>query len=56
MIKLPEGINRPITRSFGAQLLKNAALGNKVRRLATSTVLPLYSILQILVSEAFHFI
>ncbi|KAJ1263473.1 hypothetical protein BS78_09G187200 [Paspalum vaginatum] len=28
-IKLPEGINRPITRSFGAQLLKNAALANK---------------------------
>ncbi|KAF8715925.1 hypothetical protein HU200_026888 [Digitaria exilis] len=29
MAKLPEGINRPITRSFGAQLLKNAALANK---------------------------
>ncbi|PAN18860.1 hypothetical protein PAHAL_3G231600 [Panicum hallii] len=28
-IQLPEGINRPITRSFGAQLLKNAALANK---------------------------
>nr|CAB3461092.1 unnamed protein product [Digitaria exilis] len=26
---LPEGVNRPITRSFGAQLLKNAALANK---------------------------
>jgi len=28
-IKLPEGIHRPITRSFGAQLLKEA-LANKV--------------------------
>ncbi|CAN6337218.1 unnamed protein product [Urochloa humidicola] len=28
-IQLPEGINRPITRSFGAQLLKNAALAKK---------------------------
>ncbi|KAL6610418.1 hypothetical protein ACP70R_040387 [Stipagrostis hirtigluma subsp. patula] len=30
-VKLPEGINRPITRSFGAQLLKqaNAAVANK---------------------------
>uniref|UniRef100_A0A0A8YRI3 Uncharacterized protein n=1 Tax=Arundo donax TaxID=35708 RepID=A0A0A8YRI3_ARUDO len=35
-IQMPEGINRPITRSFGAQLLKNAqanaAALNKVRR------------------------
>ncbi|BAS94768.1 Os05g0501350, partial [Oryza sativa Japonica Group] len=34
-IQLPEGINRPITRSFGAQLLKkaqeNAVGANKVR-------------------------
>lgn len=28
-IQLPEGINRPITRSFGAQLLKNAALAKQ---------------------------
>jgi hypothetical protein len=47
-IQLPEGINRPITRSFGAQLLKNAALANKV--------LALYLILQILASEAFDLI